>query len=227
MKDEVEVVGKMADATTEVAKTGGKAIDAASGAGKFLGEVFGDLVKDGVGLLADRLKYYRLERAALLESKTQEKLKILGIDKLRHVTPKVAIPLIENATIEDDDELHSLWANLLTSALIPTGEEVTKKYVTVLAEMSAFEAQKFQSLIDEIKSSGLKIDSVELSQINDNDTHGDDAIRSLMRLGLIKPVINILNFRRGISGPPITVNNDTRKFKFTAFGASFAKAVLD
>lgn len=225
MKDEIEVVGKIADATTEVAKTGGKAIDAASGTGQFLGEIFGDVVKDGVGLLADRLKYYRFERAALLEAKTQKNLKSLGIDELRSVPPKVGLPLIENATLEDDDDLHTLWSNLLTSALDPNGEEVTKKFVTVLSELSSSEAQHFQNYLDLIEEHNWKIENSVMSQTGQNDINIDDAIRTMMRLGLLKPYMELLNFGQGLKGPPVMVNNDTHKFKFTKFGIAFAKSI--
>lgn len=227
MKDEIETVGKIADATSEVAKTSGKAIDAAADTGKFLGEVFGDLVKDGVGLLADRLKYYRSEKAALLEKKTQNNLKDLGIDTPRPLPPKVGLPLIENATLEDDDALHTLWANLLTSALDPNKEEVTKKFVTVLSELSHSEAARFQEIIDlanKSKKLGEGLENLHVTQTNLIPEY-DDAYRTMMRLGLIKPKIEQLNFGQGLSGSPVPINHDTQKFTLTTFGIAFAKAI--
>src|SRR4051812_33283160 len=108
MSDELEVVGKVADATTEIAKTGGKVIDAASSAGRFFERIMGDLITDSVGLLSDRLKYYRIERAILLANKVENRLKEKNITNIRIVSPKIALPLIEHATIEDDDDLHTL-----------------------------------------------------------------------------------------------------------------------
>lgn len=224
MKDEIETVGKIADATSEVAKTSGKAIDAAADTGKFLSEVFGDVVKDGVGLLADRLKYYRLEKAALLEKKTQNNLKILGIDTLRPLPPKVGLPLIENATLEDNDDLHTLWANLLTSALDPNREEVTKKFVTVLSELSHSEAARFQEIIDLANKVGNGLENFHAAQTN-LIPENDDAYRAMMRLGLIKPKIEQLNFGQGLSGSSVPINHDTQKFMLTTFGIAFAKAV--
>ncbi len=51
-----------AKAIQEVAKTAGKAIDASQNLGAFAKQVFGDLVVDSVGLVGDKLKYYRLEK---------------------------------------------------------------------------------------------------------------------------------------------------------------------
>jgi len=66
MSSETEMIGKVADATKEAAATGAKAIDAASGIGRFFNQVMGDLITDGVGVISDRLKYYRAENAVKL-----------------------------------------------------------------------------------------------------------------------------------------------------------------
>ena len=97
-----EEIVEGAKAIQETAKATGKAID---------------------GLL----KYYRIERAALLATKTEERLRKRGIETTVPVAPKMAIPLIENATLEDDDELHTLWANLLANAVnvTPPGGSVS------------------------------------------------------------------------------------------------------
>jgi hypothetical protein len=147
MSDEIETVGKVADAAKEVAATSGKAIDAASGVGRFFERVMGDLVTDAVGIISDKIRYYRTENAITLAMKTEERLKALNITTFRVVPPKIAIPLIEQATLEDEPDLQVMWANLLAAAMGATEHDITKKYVSALSEMTSAEALLFEYLV--------------------------------------------------------------------------------
>lgn len=152
-----DTIGKSADATKEVAKASGKAFDLLGGAGRFFERVFGDLVADGVGLLGDRLKFYRYERAVLLASKTESILKDRGVEVTRSLPPKVAIPLIEHASVEEDEDLHSRWANLLAHGMDPQQEKIERSFVSLLAELSARDAV----LLDKIYEDGVEVTLVD------------------------------------------------------------------
>jgi len=108
-----------AKAIQEVAKATGKAVDRLSQMGEWLSRVFGDLVEDGVGVVADKIKYYRIEKAILLRDKVDKRLSDKGISATIPVPPRIGVKLIEEATVADSDELHSKWANLLTNAMDP------------------------------------------------------------------------------------------------------------
>jgi hypothetical protein len=174
MTDEIKVVGKAADAAKEIAKTSGKAIDATGGAARFFDRVMGDLVTDGFGLISDRLKYYRFERAVVLAEKTQRRLLNQGITYNRPVPPKIALPIIENATLEDEDYLHTLWANLLATAIDANAELVLHKHVSVLKSMDLEDARLVSFLYDlsrgedlpavsvhSVEKSGFKLSSIQ------------------------------------------------------------------
>ena len=63
--------------------------------------MFGDLVQDSVGLISDRLRFYRIEKFLSLKEKTEKNLKEKNIKITIPVPPKLGIPLIEAATVED------------------------------------------------------------------------------------------------------------------------------
>lgn len=243
MDNNLKHLGKIADATKEVAKTTGKVVDAASGVGQFFNKVFGEIVIDGFGLVQDRLKFYRLELAVLLAEKTQKKLTERGVKDFRPVPPKVALPLIENATLEEDEHLHSLWANLLASALDNEHDEVEKKFVSVLSEMSSEDAFTLESIYADWCNPELR-KQVNIGHLNygegvrGSDFYSEISVITLNRLGLVAPsYVGIKTYnppvhhdRYGEIGPSsdyVKVYGDIGKVVVTEFGVAFCKAVAD
>jgi len=70
---------------------------------------------------------------------------------------KILLPAVEYASVEDDDDLHTMWAALLTSAADPAKDEVLPSFLDVLRQLSKQEAQFLL---------GLYKVSVEWSQVN-------------------------------------------------------------
>ena len=141
------ISNELAKAAQEISKTTNTAVIAASDCAGFIARLFNNsVISNSFGLLADRLQFYRWERAELLFKKTQEKLHQRGIKELRTVPPKILLPLIENATLEEDDELHTLWANLLVTALTPQKEEVHALYINILRQLSGSQAKLLSEL---------------------------------------------------------------------------------
>jgi hypothetical protein len=105
--DEIEAITESAKAVQEVAKVGGKIIDAGREAGGLLNRLFGQGIEDAVALRwSDRVRARRIEAAIYdwerlteLVRKVDAHLNAKGVSTLRLVPPKVALALIENATV--------------------------------------------------------------------------------------------------------------------------------
>jgi hypothetical protein len=157
--DPTEAVTESAKALQEVAKTGGKLIDASGRVGGWLDRIFGQGIEDTVALRwSDRIRTRRIERAIYdwerlteLMRKVESRLDTKSVHTLRLVPPKIALAIIEHATVEDDDDLHSLWANLLTTGLDVAADQIHKKYISVLADLTRDDAVVFSRFA----SSGL------------------------------------------------------------------------
>lgn len=97
---------------------------------------------------------HRAECLINVTRKTQEKLDRCGIpkDHLRHCSLKLGIPWVENASLEDDESLQELWANLLANALNPDfKEEIRTAFLGIIKELSILDARilnLFMRLID-------------------------------------------------------------------------------
>lgn len=154
MSNDVEQTAK---AVQEIAGATGKAIDAARYAGGFIDRIFGKGLEDMVGrhwsdrMTARRIEaaIYDWERLQTLAHDTNERLRARGITNLRAIPPKIALPLLEYATVEHEEALQDLWANLLATGLDAEADEIHRKFVTTLGEMTSADALVLQTLVME------------------------------------------------------------------------------
>lgn len=249
--DPTEVITESAKAFAEIAKTGGKVVDASTCAGGWLDRIFGQGIEDAVALhWSDRIRARRIEAAIYsweklteLMSKVEDRVKAKRISTLRLVPPKIALGIIEQATIEDDDNLHSLWANLLVTGLDASANEIHKKYISVLADLTHDDAVVFRLLCEEWFNAEKPPKPYRYGSITYGPTvdgigpHDAVSIITLSRLGLISPgytdfISYAPNNDRDRHNPEPFTGEDVRAYgnldvvEVTAFGAAFYKAVI-
>jgi hypothetical protein len=114
-----------------------------------------------VGMLEDHLKVVRFERRVRLWDRVRNILTEKGMDApTRKIPLKIALPLLENATLEEDDDLQEVWARLLVNGGdANSGIELRRAFVPVPAEMSALDVSNL-AMIDSARK--LKGDSASI-----------------------------------------------------------------
>jgi hypothetical protein len=137
-----------AKAAQEIAKTGGKGIDATRALGEFVAKFIGAPLEQASGIVADKLHYMRWERQIRLIVRAEKFLKERGLDAPTKAVPiKVAIPLFRAAWAEENDELQDMWARLLASAADAHSDvEVTRGLVSILQDFGPMEARVIESI---------------------------------------------------------------------------------
>lgn len=203
---------------------------------KFFGQMFGDTIADGVGIIGDKLKHYRLNNAIKLHLKVLEDLKAKGFDPkdCRKIAAKIGIPLIENAALEDDDELHTLWSKLLANALDPNfSSDISIMHVSLLKEMMPLDVKILHVIFDEKKqifpTKGL--DEVSFRRVNIAKFLNTDidkieiSLLNLMRLGCIKGG-NVKTEGIKFGGMPNTVYLGTEEIHLSALGFELCTAAI-
>jgi hypothetical protein len=130
-------------AVQEVARTTGKAIDAAREAGGFIARFIAGSLEQGMGIFEDRLRYLRWERQLRLMQRADQMLKELGLAAPTRAVPlRLAIPLIQGASLEEDDELQDRWATLLVNAAnAACGMEIRRAHIEILEQITVLEAK--------------------------------------------------------------------------------------
>lgn len=130
-------------AIEEVAKTAGKAIDAGTRFGSFIAKYISGSMEQGMGIFEDKLKYIRWERQMRLMKRAEEVTLSMGISKPTKPIPlKFAVPLLQAATLEDNDYLQDLWVNLLiNSSSEESNVQLCRTYIDILEKLSQLEAK--------------------------------------------------------------------------------------
>lgn len=228
---------EVSKAVQAAAKTTSDAIDVVANTGNFLNRVFGGLVEDSVGIVADKVKFYRLNNYILLCDKATAKMREKGMSadaETKTVPPKIAMPLIENAAMEDDVSLQDYWAQLLANAMDPNFEsDVERRHVSLLSEMEPLDLRILNTIClqyqSELKHAALDEILFHKSEIKDKlgvqDQQIEVALLNLMRLGCIKPG-NIRSTSFFVGNEANTVYTGTERFHLSLLGLGLFQAAM-
>jgi Abortive infection alpha len=217
-------VGKQA---LDVVKAADASLDAVKKAATFMDGLFGNAVSNSIGLVSDKLAYYRLERAILLAERVDDNLRKKGV-KRRYVPVNFGLPIIEKASVESDPNLSEKWANLLTNAADSTYRgSLRRNFTSILADMEPIDATILDLVvklyIGQTDKSALYDRTKLAGAIKISVADCENAIRNLIRLGLFKPgvVPGGLQFGEHV----VSAYKDTELFGVTQLGVDFFKAV--
>jgi hypothetical protein len=139
MNDALDPTGGWAKATEATANASKEAIQASRELGHFIRGPAG-VVMD---MLEDRFKVIRFELLIKYWDRVRNILIEKGMDApTRRIALKIGLPILENATLEEDDDLREVWARLLVnSGDANSGIEPRTAFASVLAEMTAQDVQ--------------------------------------------------------------------------------------
>ncbi len=185
----------------EIAKGTGKAIDAGEKFGGFISRYVAGPLEQGMGIFEDKLKYMRWERQVRLMQRADQLLRDSGLSSPTRAIPlKLAVPLLEAASLEDDDYLQDLWARLLVNAANgASGVTLQRAYIAILEQLTPLEATILQRIyllpFNETRHDGVKVGKLPDSvAVGNDDGEGpiepdDDvklALSNLARLGCLE-----------------------------------------
>lgn len=163
VKTGAEVVTEIAKAGQEQQKTYQAAIDLVLRAGRFLGGVFGPASKELGHLFGDQMKFWRFKNAVNILEKAQALMDARGLkpEQVRTLGFGEGLLLLEAASMEESDEVQTLWARLMANAVDPNAATKAEKvYVDILKSISAREAI-FLDLMAQIEKKGHSFKSIE------------------------------------------------------------------
>jgi len=106
----------------------------------------------------DRVRLYRFGRQLECLKKAEKMAKDAGFTP-KAVPIKLLFPLLEGASLEENEDLHSMWAALLANAASPTnGDVVRPGFIAILKQMAPDEA----ALLNSVSQKGLEIYKSEI-----------------------------------------------------------------
>jgi hypothetical protein len=104
-----------------------------------------------VGLMwGDVFRVRRLKNALRLFEDVKEVASEAGL-RLKPVAPRLLLPILESASLEDEEDLHKRWVALLTNAAIANSPSaVLPAFPDILKQLTSQEAQFLDKAYDEV-----------------------------------------------------------------------------
>lgn len=137
-------------AIQEVAKTAVVYKDSVISFGQFVGRIVGHPLVQAGGIVGDALGMVRIEMALRFKERVDRIMKERGLEgPQRNIPLSVAYPLLEAATLEEDDELSEMFAQLLVNSVDNSySSYVPKSFVETIKNMSPLEAKILKAMFD-------------------------------------------------------------------------------
>lgn len=195
----------------------------------FISDIIKPPIKELSEILTDQVRLWRFKNQVRLLEKAQSYVKVRGF-KPTKLPLKILVPLLENASLEEDEELHDMWAKLLVNAVDPaSGSTNHIIFVEILKQLSPTEAQLllyFQSEAKKVAVTNFRSYFIDFEKcIKDlNLTNTKDALlffENLMRLRLIEPRAPIAS-RPGLLNSYALIAEHSR-FRLTNLGAELLR----
>jgi hypothetical protein len=95
----------------------------------------------------DQVRLYRYERQLKCVEKAEKMAQEAGFTP-QAVPPKILFPLLEGASFEENEDLHTMWAALLANAASDMARAVRPSFVSLLRELAADEAALLNAIRD-------------------------------------------------------------------------------
>ena len=131
-------------AAPEIAK-GATAVAAAVPFTAIVRRMLGPAADEVAEMWRDQVRVYRYGRQLKLLEKAERMAEEAGFTP-QAVPPKILFPLLEGASLEDDDDLHTMWAVLLANAASNKAYIVRPTFITLLRELAPDEAALLDSI---------------------------------------------------------------------------------
>jgi len=223
-----------AKAVEAVAHATDNAIDVAKRLGNFFDRILGTSASEAGGILHDKIKAYRARNLLLIQDKWEALIAARQLQgSTKSITPKYAIPILERASLEDNDALQDMWACLLANATDPNKRmDLKRVFADVLASLEPLDVQAlcFMSgqgwkMFRTIPGGGITL-SMLVRELSSKDEDIQIALQNLHRLGLIIDEFPGRNDAGAFYQPHSGVGTTSFGFRLSKWGTIFRPSPL-
>ena len=230
----MNITGEVAKAVAEASKFGTKSIEATEKMLGFLSKVFNESIEQAAGIVSDRLMFIRFERLVRIEKQVEQILGELNIEKTRPILPKFALPMLENASLEEDDELQDIWIKLMANAMDPHFDASFRMaYIEIIKGLTSLDVKILDLVYHKIVKNGTKVRELMVKSCYSRDICNDlklseedylDSIYNLFRVQCLTPTI--LSSRATFAGEPFSTYKGDSEVSITPLGKNFVEACI-
>ncbi len=228
---------EIAKAVQSVAKFGDRALETSQKVGGFFARVFKEPIQEVSGMVTDKLRFVRWRRLVAMSDEVNGILTARGVQDTRAVAPKLALPILEEASLEEDSKLQHLWNHLLANAMDPKfNGELRYGFIEMIKSITGIEAAILNMFYEILEREGHTADLTTITQYHlkkeqimsmvgiDGPTY-QVSIYNLMRMQCIGPAI-ITSKGIMLGDEPSTIYKGTDAVVLTPLGVKFVEACI-
>jgi len=228
---------EIAKAIKETAKLGEKSLEIAEKASGFLAKVFKEPIAEFGGLITDKLRFVRWKRMVAMSDEINQILEKKGVKETKAVPPKLALPIFENSSLEEDPDIQHLWNHLLANAMDPSfNDEIRYGFIEMIKNITGKEAllldhfykileqENRLSPLDKIFQCSLKKEQL-MQLLGITSDQYALAANNLMRMQLIGPAI-LSPGGMSIGSELVTIYKGIDVITLTPLGVKFVEACI-
>jgi hypothetical protein len=182
-----------------------------------------------IGLsLGDSLKVWRAKRRIHLFQKVQRFVNQSGAD-IKPVATRLFFPILEAASIEDDDEMQTRWAALLANEALATGS-VHPSFIDILKQLAPEDARLLDKVFDWSEAHpGHPLQWWLIDRKQQQGETNEVPVSNLVRLGLIVSDYTLMEGEKklkfvGTSPQVVSTPELGQRQKLSAVAINFVKA---
>jgi len=186
----------------------------------FFKEIVGKPLVDGAGILyGDAIKAKRISNSLKLE----EKYNLVKSNDVKPTELSFGYKLLEKASLEENDDLLTKWANLLANATDKSfSGSIRRIFIETLENLEPIDVKIFDDINKFCISQTTKYDT--MVRLNNSDFSNKESLNVLLSLGLITYGVSTTPGIQ-IGGHAPTTFHGLDSFRITEMGQSFYKSV--
>lgn len=117
---------------------------------EFLGKLIGPTIEEIGLLVADNIKYLRFKNQVKILLKAREHVAKRNLN-LKELPVKILVPLLEQSSLEENEELQEKWANMLTNMVDSEQNLQNQIFPYLLGQISIEEYSQLKQLAEDEK----------------------------------------------------------------------------
>lgn len=172
------------------------------------------------GIVGDSIRYLRIKNLVNLFKKTNKIINDNHI-KIQSINLKILSPLLDGASLENDEDLSERWSSILVKAADPnTSKDIKPVFIDILRTITPVEARILDDIFSLNEKSRVPIEmNYILEEYNLSKEDYEILIENLIRLNLISAPNS-----GGVTFNSITIFRDNTQILLTSLGKAFIKA---
>ena len=137
---------------------------------EFLGKLISPTVEEVGLLISDNVKYLRFKNQVKILLKAKKYVEENNIS-LKEIPIKILVPLLEKASLEDNEQLQDKWANMVVNMVDSESNIQNQVFPYILSQLSIQEYNELKNISDKEKELTEKIKYWTRVRVLNDDKH--------------------------------------------------------